>query len=133
MTRTSGFLKAGMLGAALALGGFTISTPALAAHGGGGGGGFHGGGGGGFHGGGGGFHGGGGFGHGGFGHGGFGHGGFGGGYYGGGFGFYPGYAWGWGGPYDDYGYYDDGYPNCSLRRVHVHTAYGWRWRTYQYC
>jgi opacity protein-like surface antigen len=64
----------------------------------------------------------------------------GGGHFGGGYGGYG----GWGYPYygvglgvwpydDDYGYYNDDVTDCTLRRVHVHTVYGWRWRTYEIC
>ena len=40
---------------------------------------------------------------------------------------YPYFGVGWGYPYD----YDAA--DCTLRRVHVHTVHGWRWRTYEYC
>ncbi len=103
--------------AAMTAGALLLSEPAFAFHGGGGG--FHGGG---FHGGG--FHGGG-WGRGGYGgYGGWGYGGWG----------YPYYGWGY--PY--YGWDDDYYggpvySQCTIRRVHVHTSYGWRWRRVRYC
>jgi hypothetical protein len=126
MTLFSHIPKAAMIAAGVALGTLAYAAPGAQAFGGLGGGGH--GGGGGFHGGGlGGFH--------------------GGGFRGGRFGGYGGYGWGgwggWGYPYgvgwgywpyyDDYGYYDDDVATCVLRRVHVHTVHGWRWRTYEYC
>jgi hypothetical protein len=56
--------------------------------------------------------------------------------HGGGGGHGGGYGYGsWDYPYYDYYDYGDnnGYPACSIRRVHVHTAYGWRWRSFEYC
>ena len=109
MTRFVHIPKAAMIAAGVALGALAYA-PSAQAFGGHGGGGGH-------------------FGGGGF-HGGFRGGGFGGGYGGyggwGGWG-YPDFGVGWGYPYD----YDAA--DCTLRRVHVHTVHGWRWRTYEYC
>ena len=50
---------------------------------------------------------------------------------------YPDYGWGWG--YDpgwwdgDYYYAAPVYTQCYIRRVHVHTRHGWRWRRVRYC
>ena len=62
----------------------------------------------------------------------------------------PGFGWGgpfWGNPGYGYGFgyqpyyyepepayrYDGAYPACEVRRVRVHTPYGWRWRARRFC
>ncbi|HUO53301.1 MAG TPA: hypothetical protein VMU18_01065 [Rhodoblastus sp.] len=137
MALPNGFIKTTML-AAVAGGALLIAEPAFAWHGGGGG--WHGGGwhGGGWHGGGwrgGGWHGGG------------WRGGWGrpvwgpgwGGGWGGGVVVAPGWGWGGWGPGWDDGFYAAPvysapvYAQCYIRRVRVHTSYGWRWRRVRYC
>ena len=112
MTRFVHIPKAAMIAAGVALGALAYAPSAQAFGGHGGGGGHFGGGGG----------------H--FGGGGF-HGGFRGGGFGGGYGGYGGWG-GWGIPISAsaVGYpYDYDAADCALRRVHVHTVHGWRWRT----
>ncbi len=49
---------------------------------------------------------------------------------------YPYYGWGWGpgwGWDDGYYYAAPVYTQCYIRRVHVHTGHGWRWRRVRYC
>lgn len=54
----------------------------------------------------------------------------------GGGGYYPYYGWGWGPDWgwgDSYYYAAPVYTQCYIRRVHVHTRHGWRWRRVRYC